>query len=153
VVSDVPVDVDDGRQWWLQESPYLPGAQSFGGIHRGRVCVHVFIRVTGWVCVRVVSICVVLYNSKKRYWGWAIAFIPSTKKGYWGRERNAVISEYLKDSSFYFLLVFSCLTSTKFHVICRLQLTFLYSHAVLSIQLSFSKRIAELLQMKSLWCA
>jgi hypothetical protein len=34
------------------------GAQSFGGAHRGRICVRVFIGVS--VCVCVVSVCVVL---------------------------------------------------------------------------------------------
>jgi hypothetical protein len=41
------------------------GAQSFGGAHRGRVCVRVFIGVSVRVCVHVVSVCVVLCDSKK----------------------------------------------------------------------------------------
>jgi hypothetical protein len=48
VVSDVPVD---------DETPLVTsgisrsvGAQSFGGAHRGRVCVHVFIGVSVRAC-------------------------------------------------------------------------------------------------------
>jgi hypothetical protein len=43
---------------------HVAGAQSFGGAHRGRVCVRVFI---GWVRVHVVSVCVVLCNSKTKH--------------------------------------------------------------------------------------
>jgi hypothetical protein len=59
VVSDVPVD---------DEAPLVTsgisrsvGAQSFGGAHRGRVCVHVFIGVSVHAC----CVCVVLCNSQK----------------------------------------------------------------------------------------
>jgi hypothetical protein len=36
-------------KWWFRESPDLP-AQFFRGVHRGMVCVLMFI---GWVCMRV----------------------------------------------------------------------------------------------------
>jgi hypothetical protein len=39
------------------------GAQSFGGAHRGRVCVRVFIGVSVRACC--VSVCVVLCQSQK----------------------------------------------------------------------------------------
>jgi hypothetical protein len=60
VVSDVPVD-DDAPLVTSGISRSV-GAQSFGGAHRGKVCVRVFIGVS--VCV--VSVSVVLCNSKKR---------------------------------------------------------------------------------------
>ena len=47
MVSNVPSTTR--RQWWLRESPDLP-VQYFGGAHRGRVCVRVFIEM--WVCMR-----------------------------------------------------------------------------------------------------
>ena len=39
------------------------GAQSFGGAHRGRVCVRMFIGVSVHVCV---GVCVILCNSQKK---------------------------------------------------------------------------------------
>jgi hypothetical protein len=62
VVSNVPVD--DEVPLVTSGISRSVGAQSFGGTHRGMVCIHVFIGVS--VCVRVVSICVVLCNSKER---------------------------------------------------------------------------------------
>jgi hypothetical protein len=60
VVTDVPVD--DKVPVVTSRISRSVGARSFGGAHRGRVCVRVFIGVS--VCV--VSICVVLCNSKKK---------------------------------------------------------------------------------------
>jgi hypothetical protein len=60
VVTDVPVD--DESSVVTSRIFICVSAQSFEGAHRGRVCIRVF---TGGVCVRVVSVCVVLCNSKK----------------------------------------------------------------------------------------
>jgi hypothetical protein len=60
-LSDVPVD--DKAPAETSKISISVGAQSFRGAHRGGVCVRVFIGVSG---VRVVSVCVVLCNSKKR---------------------------------------------------------------------------------------
>jgi hypothetical protein len=60
VVTDVPVD--DESSVVTSRIFISVSAQSFEGAHRGRVCIRVF---TGGVCVRVVSVCVVLCNSKK----------------------------------------------------------------------------------------
>jgi hypothetical protein len=57
VVSDVPVD--DEASLVISRISRSAGAQSFGGAHRDRACVHVFIGV----CVRVVSVRVVVRNS------------------------------------------------------------------------------------------
>jgi hypothetical protein len=59
-LSDVPVDDEAPAE--TSKIFISVGAQSFGGAHRGGVCVRVFIGVSG---VRVVSVCVVLCNSKK----------------------------------------------------------------------------------------
>jgi hypothetical protein len=66
VVSDVPVDDEALVTSGISRSA---GAQSFRGAHRGRVCVRVFIGV----CVRVVSVCVVLCHSKKSCAEWKLA--------------------------------------------------------------------------------
>jgi hypothetical protein len=61
VVSDVPVD--DEAPMVTSRISRSVGAQSFGGAHRGRVCERVFIGG----CMRVVSFCVVLCESKKNF--------------------------------------------------------------------------------------
>jgi hypothetical protein len=71
VVSNVPVD-DDAPLVTSRISRSV-GAQSFGGAHSGRVCVHVFIGVSVRVCV--VSVCVVLCNSQKKSISISIMYI------------------------------------------------------------------------------
>jgi hypothetical protein len=61
VVSDVPVD-DEVPVVTSRISRYA-GAQSFGGAHRGRVCVHVFIGVSVRVCCE--RLCCIVSISKK----------------------------------------------------------------------------------------
>jgi hypothetical protein len=58
VVSDVPVD--DETPLVTSGISRSAGAQSFGGAHRGRVYVRVFIGVSVCAC------CVVMCNSKKK---------------------------------------------------------------------------------------
>jgi hypothetical protein len=61
VVSDVPVD-DEASMVTLRISRSV-GAQSFGGAHRGRVCV----RIHKGECACVVSVRVVPCESKKSH--------------------------------------------------------------------------------------
>jgi hypothetical protein len=48
VVSDVPVD--DEAPMVTSEISISAGTQSFGGVHRGRVCVRVYIGVSVHAC-------------------------------------------------------------------------------------------------------
>jgi hypothetical protein len=60
VVSDVPVD--DEAPLVTSGISRSAGAQSFGGTHRGRVCVRVFIGVSGACCERLR--CTVLFKKQ-----------------------------------------------------------------------------------------
>jgi hypothetical protein len=55
VVSDVPVD--DEAPVVTSRISKSPGAQSFGGAHKGRVCVRVFIGVSVHACCEYVLLC------------------------------------------------------------------------------------------------
>jgi hypothetical protein len=87
VVSDVPVD--DEASVVTSRISRFAGAQSFGGAHRGRVCVRVFI---GSVCVRVVSVCVVLCESKKKSISMANYMVLNLKKKLHGIKFNVSVN-------------------------------------------------------------
>jgi hypothetical protein len=61
VVSDVPVD--DDAPLVTSGISRSAGAQSFGGVHRGRVCVRVFIGVSVHACCERLR-CTVLFKKQ-----------------------------------------------------------------------------------------
>jgi hypothetical protein len=63
VVSDVPVD--DETTLMTSGISRSAGAQSFGGAHRGRVCVRVFIGLSVRACCERLR-CTVSFSKKER---------------------------------------------------------------------------------------
>jgi hypothetical protein len=63
VVSDIPVD--DETTLMTSGISRSAGAQSFGGAHRGRVCVRVFIGVSVRACCERLR-CTVSFSEKER---------------------------------------------------------------------------------------